>query len=294
MNQDQSVEQEDVEHTRKNYQLTPKDQRGILWLFLICASASLFFLSKKIEDPWWSDVSQNLGAGIVGAIVTYFAFDIFLFRKQREEYKQNVYPLTARLDMLAAREALPLRVYARISLWLYQYASKNIIDETIFHSLLEKARDEAYEATIKLTRFSAPIAGALSEEQLKGYATLIDRSYELWSLLNRLATQTQPPLRGDDFSNQVASVDKFRRENFEEACEAVRNKNSDDLGYVEFDCLLEAIGQAPLKKDSLNLMHYTLSFSAIESLPDEDVRKCKDAIGCVHQKLHNESLPWRW
>ncbi len=289
MNQDLSTKRPDGEHIRRDYQLTPKDERGLLWFFLIGVSVLLFLFSKSAVDPWWSDLLQNLGAGFVGAIVTYFAFDIFLFRKQREEYQQNIRPITERLDLLAAREVLPLRVYARVSLWLYEFVRKGIVDETTFHSLLEKARDEAIETTVELTRFSAPIAAALSEEQLIRYASLVEKSDKLWLLLNRLATHTQLPIQARDFSSEVEEVDRYRRESFERAIEFA----PENLGYTALDELLQSIKQGDLNKSPL-FIGYTLSFVALESLPSEDIGLCKKEIGRVHEALHGRPLPWSW
>jgi hypothetical protein len=279
-------EERDWRHSEEEYQMTPGDQRAVLWLLLICAILVMLVLSADTDDIWWSNLLQNIGAGFIGAIVTYAAFDIFLIRKQHEEYQQKVQPISQRLDVFAMHEIMPLRVYTRMSLWLYRYASSGMVNDIVFHTLVEKARDQAYETGIKLTRFCAPIISALTKEQIFRYATLIDASYELWELLNNLAFETQLPLRGSDFSVQVEQVEKFRREDFESACEFTT-----DGGYIALDSLLQAIQQDDLNRTSFVPLH-TISSAAFRFLSDDDARICKEIISRVHQGLHGSSLPY--
>lgn len=174
---------------------------------------------------------------------------------------QHESPLVRYVNMSVRNIVIPLRLFARIGLWSYQYERVGKIDFKLFKLLIEKAEDEAWAVySEKLPKFWLSSAHGFTSKQKRKYDELADNVYDFAKELQNLndVVSIAESIQNVDISQDILRAEQCRIKILEPT---VSFFDVDDFGWlaakVFFD-QLPSIGET--HTGSIDDLH-TLEFS---------------------------------
>lgn len=163
-----------------------------------------------------------------------------------KEYEENP-PDTIYLSRLILQTIMPLRIYIRVTLWLYEHCRSGSVGFETFHDLVEQTQKRAGEAGKKLAEFMVDKSYAFTSKQrrmcrklirsIDGFHQCLDDLYPLVGLMRVYWAE------GDSVDLEaLAEVEHYRTESFE----PIADFFTEDLAYLResysrFDNYLTAI-----------------------------------------------------
>ncbi|MBZ0283267.1 MAG: toll/interleukin-1 receptor domain-containing protein [Anaerolineae bacterium] len=136
---------------------------------------------------------------------------------------------------------MPLRILSFFTIWLHQFAIREIVSYREFHRLAEQNRDITHDLYYnKLPEFWFDRASAFTKKQTLQYKSLIAELDVFWDKWNDIAFETQYFYRrkSQDYTALVDAIAKYSDENIDRLIEFFLADRSD---YTHWKMYLETI-----------------------------------------------------